>query len=842
MAYDIRLLTLYKQHYLDKYPTTLNSNYSCWGYYDGMDISEVKAEYKSSLFQNDSLSPISRLWYCTGEKIREINGQYSSQNIGLFRCTSWAAEKDENKIDFWKENLATIFFGVAFLQLTEPIQYEGFVKEIEKEFNANGTGNSNCRIISYCTLDNADLVLLIHGNSLKEMELILQKIETRQEIRYQHSILGVSEEYLKECASKEKILRYWKGNNCAIDDKVARLEIRLVSSGEEKLVAIEKEILEETNKKFNIKNYDTAKYSYVSGHENLMISFEDTDVKSMLVFLLPDGFATHQNPTYRKRKNKTTGQYEPHLYNIETSYILNIANLSSISAETYSKDAKELEIEDSFRNYIEKYKENLKSQECQDEGLYAYYLALFQTLNSLVQYEQFALSKDIYYLLYPSFSVFDRKLQEALEKAKNGNPVEMNQLKKSMCEYIESVNSVIYHTIHTNQVFLMIPGYSGTSFSIPIKLNMLFLWFTDCIAQLWESDKRQYQCILVPTMESKPETRLLQFSNEETNFLVCVKVSQRVLSMPRALLVILAHEMGHYIGNVRCRKLRAEKLKIFVAQYLTNCVLPEPDKNVENSEKTILGILRDKCQKNAETIIDNDLNQLETTGYYGKDVEKVLKSACRRLLAETRIDNTQSIMEIKKGLEKEFEKGNEFKNYIVYIYHKIENAESNAMDQLIHGIMEKEITKELKIYREAFSDILAIRLLGCSKEAYEEAHRISEGTNILSEESVRRRGIVCALGNKFGWHTQKNKPETLTPADNLLYEYLEQCIYKVDSKIKEMNTTQNEILPKIRKLYNLFDNPHNDDGETADHDMYSEIVNYIQNMKDKIIIDSAPKR
>lgn len=35
---DIRLLTLYKQHYLDEYDASLECQYSCLGYYDGINV------------------------------------------------------------------------------------------------------------------------------------------------------------------------------------------------------------------------------------------------------------------------------------------------------------------------------------------------------------------------------------------------------------------------------------------------------------------------------------------------------------------------------------------------------------------------------------------------------------------------------------------------------------------------------------------------------------------------------------------------------------------------------------------------------------------------------------
>lgn len=74
--------------------------------------------------------------------------------------------------------------------------------------------------------------------------------------------------------------------------------------------------------------------------------------------------------------------------------------------------------------------------------------------------------------------------------------------------------------------------------------------------------KRKYRCILVPTMEAKPQTKRIEVESNPNDFLVYVKIPQRTLYMPEELMVILIHEMGHYIGGaLRCRKERAKQLK-----------------------------------------------------------------------------------------------------------------------------------------------------------------------------------------------------------------------------------------------------------------------------------------
>lgn len=660
--WDARLLTLYKQHYMDCYHDELKSEYSCWGYYDGMDIEEVRPERKGSLLDSASPAMISELWYHAGEKLKNITGHFGSINIGLF-CD--IPKEKEGKIQgFWDKKSRMPFFGVSFLQLDQQANCDEVIKKIKNE-QVDESGRI-CRIYTYYTYDNADLVLVMDSNSLSILEEKLQEIDEQPEIRYQHSILGVSEKYLEDCKEHKQILECWHDKDCCINEDVFRLDIRLVSSGESQILNIEQHILDEVHATYKLKNYENAIYSYVSGHENIVLSFRDTDVKTMLVFLLPGGFATHQNISYRKRVDPKSTLECPRLFNIETTHVLKPKQLNEIkSSDIVVQDESEEAVETDnkprgwFQKKIESYKDKLDTiLDSGDESLYSYYLALLRTLNVLVQYENFSLSKDIFYLLYPSFEMFDKGIKKIEKSEKRSGEIRkdncdgeyaihLSTVKPVICEFLESVNSVIYHTIHTDQIYLMVPGYSGTSFSIPIKLNLVFLWFTDCIARLLGNKRRKYRCILVPTMEATPKTQWMKLEKETESFLVCAKISQRTLYMPKSLMIILAHEMGHYIGgNLRCRKFRTDQLEKFISHYLTDQIFPEGcifDDNISELKSQFKLYTENELRKNL-MLMENQGQR----GHYGSEIGPVFKATCRGILPKCRKINTDNLKTIFK--------------------------------------------------------------------------------------------------------------------------------------------------------------------------------------------------
>ena len=118
----VKLLTLYKQHYLNKYPLQLICQYSCWGYFDGMDIIDIK-EGKSKLFEKKSRTGISDAWYQTARRIQNQKGIASEQNIAMFRCI--ANEDDKIEKEFWKVTTRKAFLTVCFVQLKKNPDKDG---------------------------------------------------------------------------------------------------------------------------------------------------------------------------------------------------------------------------------------------------------------------------------------------------------------------------------------------------------------------------------------------------------------------------------------------------------------------------------------------------------------------------------------------------------------------------------------------------------------------------------------------------------------------------------------------------------------------------------------------
>ena len=99
---DIRILTLYKQHYFDQNDEPLKCQFTCWGYYDGLDVVQPPKK-GSALFTKKTEAPVSPIWFGLGKSAGGLCGRYSKQNIGIFRCPD---SNRENWNLFWNSRCA----------------------------------------------------------------------------------------------------------------------------------------------------------------------------------------------------------------------------------------------------------------------------------------------------------------------------------------------------------------------------------------------------------------------------------------------------------------------------------------------------------------------------------------------------------------------------------------------------------------------------------------------------------------------------------------------------------------------------------------------------------------
>lgn len=815
MEYDIRLLTLYKQHYRDTYDAAISFNYSCWGYFDGMD---VKGQCCGE--------PFSALWQMEEAKITEQRGDCSTQNIGLLRCFSNGAVR-KTAADFWKENERMPFFGVLLLQLEgQESEYDILVSQLEQQCCCEVSGQQAprfCRALAYNTFDNTDLVLLLHGNSLQMLQNALREVEKTSAVCYVHSIFGVAEDYLQAGNVQDT----FRGTVCFLEEILSEIRINVVTNGSSEVQEILRVQLEDWGgENIDLKN---AVVLSQNGHATFSISLQDIKVRDMLRLFMPGALGTHQNPIYGKC-----------VYNISTSLLFDKQRLLDISRGTLPTRQPGTSSRRMCRQLMEEcVKELAAAQGKKDESLCFYYQAMFQTLNSMSQYEQFELSENIYLSLIPAFCMLIKQFTAALESAGEGQRRE--NIKNSLRRFLEYANMVIYHTIHTDQSFLMIPGYSGTVFSIPVKLMLLFLWLSRCLIQLLNDSDNRYECILTPVLESRPMTHAVEFDPEDQNRLIALRVSTRLLYRPRELAVILTHEIAHYVGKgLRCRKGRLEMFSKLTAYYVVNRLLPQelwPKDQPEKFEACKRWF--DQMYGSLLQFLKDHVESFREPEPYAKPCIEQLSGACQFWLAAQSDRRDSLVLRVPSELEEELlQKPDRYVLQMRFLTRIQHTVQQNWRILLYTGDCGEVIDEMFSISREIFSDMVALRVLGCSREDFEEAFSASEGMPINDRNCPAtqwvRQDIACRV--RF---CDVERPQEYNVAEHNAREefyqyrgtlqYLEQYARMCDEKLR-LHLEQSQFQPLLTGL-RAFYTVLTQKPEESQADIYREIVQHIEEYK-----------
>ena len=789
-------LVLYKQHYRNKYTQSLpDSSYSSWGYYDGFDIRIPDVSYT---YENKKeISLLTKMHSESRKIITELQGFYGVQIIGLLR--NQYNKTYEQFIENYKCKKYP-YFGIGFVMMNDKLQYDVLQKKIEEE----NQKQNELQILVMQTFDTMDAVVLIQSNCLRELEKCLRTLENISQIVYLYTIVGVAQSYLNICSEK-KIEWKWNERDCNIEKKIPLLTLKIASENPKKIRTIieSKSIMETDINKY----FKEADFKYMHGHHNVFIQFRNIPVKFLIFLLLPNGLLSHENELFGTS-----------IYNIETDclYDFDIADGERGQDTQVTDDLPEL-LTDMYIKTVQKYLEN-------ENNTYLHNLVLI--LNALSQFEHFRMARDVYYLVFRAFNNF---LMEFDKLSREKNDEKIDELNVEITKMIGYINSVVTQSIHTDQNFLTIPGYTGTSFWLPIKLTIYYQELAYKIVKIYREKKHQYDVMLVPELETKPYTKEKRIEDSENVIhTIIVKFGQRMLFQP-SLHIVLIHELSHYIGEeYRQRILRKNKMVELMA-FLTVKLLFKGVIQENGSIQKEIDSYITSVQEKIGAFYLRKINKKCSNDYYASDIAKALQSAAWNvIMADSRdplfeeVFGTLSdwdaiikkIDEIEPGMDGE------------EIFFEVKNClSSNRMKARYSVEVENLICSLVRVFKEIYSDISAYAILQFPFEEFQDAFSISEekqidNTNVDCQQSIRE--YVMAHIMKNGSEIKVNNRGLEISGNNSVYdqmysydlvkkqlcEYAEECMKKIQYRF---NKSDNDVIDSIRIAYTHFKQQNDSD-------------------------------
>lgn len=717
----LKVLCLYKQHYLNDYNNKKTAAYSCLGYYDCMEILDVNDFHKNRIMMGKGNRNLADMWYQLGGQTASQNGKYLQQNIGLF-CYDDLPKWD----NFEKAN--EVFLCACMIQVKEEQrkQYKKVEDAIEGlSFNLKSDETLNS--ILFRTLDNEDYVLLIKSNSYKCIVHYVEIVSEIEDIEYTHSICGISEVYL-QCLEKvgyDFDTVEWLGSQLK-DDLIAEVVMKIVlNSGVN------------VNEMLRSLPID-GEWSYVLGHPDVITSSKNIKMSKVIGLLKKNLGVDHSNPLYGKD-----------ILNIET--ILKIEKNSFTVSMPFDFDksqSKTSEISKWCELKIKQLRENYKMiREMGDETFMAFYEAMIQSLNMLAPYEGSKFSRDIFYMIFPAIRLFYHQLDQIMleDKGNNGDyEIKLGRLKErdkeilihSITQFMDAVDPIIYRAVHGEQNFLTVPGYGGVIFAIPAKLMLMYMAYAwKVINVLNDSDEHKYVCCIKPMVNAKIRTVVIDFTMDPSKRLIQIETSHRILYMPRAMLMMLGHEISHFSGDeTRIRKKRLEYMIKALAYIGAEAVF-----DIENHRDALSLFERNK-ENVRHHMVDYLYGEMEKklgeskaeTKYHFQNVNKCLKEICTQMFIDENCYLEFELYKIKDANNKEIQ-GYGFES----IFRAVKSINDNISIIQTEGYMQDCIDLLECMFKEPYADIAMMLIQeGKTWEYYFENFFIAEGRTELKIDIV----------------------------------------------------------------------------------------------------------
>ncbi len=718
----VKNLILMKQLYLNSYSETFREDISCIGHFDAIKIMEPEdTDETNNLYLTKGNKNLSNLWNMIAKVDKELTGKYSAMSIGLFKYVQ--NEEDEKKETlFWediynmrkyyslieeykkcsisekkeelkkriyndKKILKYPFYCICLLKTTNLLK----IKELMVEINSiEKFFDKSIKITTYNTYDHADLITIIKGQCILAIQQAIYYIENIGKILYVDTILGA---VISPSIDNSSFLLTPQIINK--EEKIGNLTINISSGSDEKTRIF--------FKKFEPQN---KKRAYSLGVDNN--NFEIFDITNEMFYKILN-------------ENLEHNKYETLIFTAQTNInfyinpIINFwkeKNVLDIEINTYEKNKFMEEFLSPISNgnnwclrIINKIKDKFKYTEVNDIA-HTRYMVFLKIIIALSQYESNVIGSDLFELILPVISYY---CELFLLKEKNNESL---ILKEDIANLFTTFDDTLNRIIHTEHKFMMIPGYNGMLFDIPIKLYLLYLSFMyktaeilsakDCL--LIDDKLPPHRILLIPSMEDTPTTFVDECKRKDLKKVVFVNIPQKHLYQPRSLCIILTHELAHYVGNnLRLRKIRLECVIRIILNLLYDKIFISYENSfiskktyIINGVKLILDIIKD--------IYDDDT----TT-----DEEKVVTAFYKYLSSFNGIYSSNNNISLTNCKIDDLNKNMPF--FLIFTRENIIEIYSNL--------------------REILADLCAIILLENSFLDYIEAYRVSCGTDINFENN-----------------------------------------------------------------------------------------------------------
>lgn len=514
--------------------------YTAFGIYDGIDV-------RNNIWKENTRSFDVLMDKLLNETLI-LNGNFSKEIIFAIRNEN--NNEDEN---FWNDINYPFVFLVSLYMDGRAKNWTQFRYFIEESIN-NSVLKSSARAITYQTLDNSDILLVIKAKSYKvgtdiinlfhdkDNEFVYKYEKDKFEkikLHYSYSICGFDknvelDEVTKNEVIEEVLYFAFEKKPGSIQPLVEKINKNLENTN---AIITQSELLGSNDERITIKNIKWGEFmNLFSGNETSILTNENG--------LFCDSICYGSTQLNHKK---------------EISYIKKI-----FIASDNGDDSEPLITNKDLCLNTEKIKQ-LKKHE--NITLFSnnlqeleYIKAISHIENAMHKFNDSDFPSYVYTAILEPMQLFlDQLVDFKAGKLKNMEYCEDN----GIFNFLNAISIVIQSTSRMNRDFLQTPDFNVVINDVPIKLFAFYAAWAYRITQILNKsientdDKNQYSVLICPGLEKMVEIDMIFPKLPPKSRLLLVKAPERALYRPELLCNVLVHEISHYVGDkLRRRDIR----------------------------------------------------------------------------------------------------------------------------------------------------------------------------------------------------------------------------------------------------------------------------------------------
>lgn len=206
---------------------------------------------------------------------------------------------------------------------------------------------------------------------------------------------------------------------------------------------------------------------------------------------------------------------------------------------------------------------------------------VYETMHSLQELLRNGFAEEFVLSVLPSFEAYLSVANDLCEylSITNDSKYEFNvkseiaQFDELTSSFFSAVNTLASCTMHNERQFVQAPSFNAAYFEIPPKLLVFYNSIVKEIqSKLHTQHDDNYQFLIVP--DYRHNINVIPFESVEGGkHIAIIYLSEKYFYDPAKAILLLGHEVGHYIGN-RYREERAKELFSAISSILCYVYFP----------------------------------------------------------------------------------------------------------------------------------------------------------------------------------------------------------------------------------------------------------------------------